>query len=846
MLDFITGIIGTILYPLFSIVFLIIDALQGVFRSFAGVEDIGISSGRIFGNYDTISGSNPELYGTEKGTGIVFYFLNTPLVKNMLISIAVLAIFLLIIFTVMAFIRNAYSDKQKNWKEIISNSIKGLASFVIIPVGCLLGIWAGNILLIAIDGATSNNGATSLGRKLFITCAYNANEFRSDKTLRPDDYYDFAKLYNEYVDNIFTMEADDKADLNKKENIKKQVEAKFGSGDAGREAIATEIDNIYAGNVTKTTTDKKTGKEILDPPGIYWHWQVSGCYELYRINYIVLIVGGVFMMYVMINLTYGMIRRLILLVMLYIVSPAVCAMYPLDEGKAVGQWKSKFFQETVSAYAAVAGLNIFFSIIPLITSIEVLNKQPGAFLLNNIIQLILLTAGLFVVKDFISTVAGFYGGGDAYSQGMSLRSTATKSMKDKAKEAGKKTGAFVGGTERLVNKGANFISSERDRRFANKGKEKDQRIGFFEWKNDTTANEREEVHKNRLEHREEEKRTLRVEGDAINRYEKLHGRGSFERLSADKQDEIKNRAWETNSATTRLWANKILKMNFEDYDKLSDEDKMDIERQRMQRRKDNSGLGANTAAGKAIRGAGKALGKVGQSALGDIWKEAELGYKEAYDDANAAEGKKAAAAKKGEMNEKEALERIKALKLDDVGVTIKGATSEALTAMSNNLFRDKVFSDATKGKVEGFDFGSIGLNAKSATIEDVQNLDRIITSNITQAERMQSAAAAGNTDLARELATNLLDKLSNLDTGGNAKLEEAVRNAMNSLSEIKTKTELDPAQVKALAENIGKSFNPLNEASTKNAKAIQKYIEKAAEDIVKALKNEQRRSGGKK
>ena len=89
-----------------------------------------------------------------------------------------LGLFLLIIFTVMAFIKNAYSSKQKNWKEIIGNSIKGLANFIFLPVCCLLGVWAGNILLNAIDGATSTGGATLMSRKLFLAAAYDANKYR--------------------------------------------------------------------------------------------------------------------------------------------------------------------------------------------------------------------------------------------------------------------------------------------------------------------------------------------------------------------------------------------------------------------------------------------------------------------------------------------------------------------------------------------------------------------------------------------------------------------------------------------------------------------------------------------
>ena len=169
LVDMILGVIGTLLYPLFSIIFLLIDGIQNIFYSFAGIGD-------AWHQGTPITAGNS---GGENDTGILYHLMTEPLVKNMIFSIMILALFLIIIFTVMAFIKNAYSAKPKNWKEIIANSIKGLANFILLPVCCLLGVWMGNILLNAINGATSNVGSNTMARKLFIASAYNANIFRN-------------------------------------------------------------------------------------------------------------------------------------------------------------------------------------------------------------------------------------------------------------------------------------------------------------------------------------------------------------------------------------------------------------------------------------------------------------------------------------------------------------------------------------------------------------------------------------------------------------------------------------------------------------------------------------------
>jgi len=299
-----------------------------------------------------------------------------------------LGIFLLIIFTVMAFIKNAYASKQKKWQEIIGNSLKGLANFVFLPVCCLLGVWLSNILLNAIDGATNLSGSTSMSRMVFVSCGYNANILRSADA---DAYNDWSvtEMYN----NVTA--------LAESAGVKDQFNIKQYSESERAEAL-----EYYAGLI-----DKIFGAADGDKISVYNTWSgVSDWYRVQDINYVIMIVGGIFVIYTLIQLTFGMVKRMFILLILYVISPGLCAMYPLDEGGAVKKWKDDFVKNTISAYGAVAGLNLFFSISPLIQNIKIGGGWMSAFLNNTGLTSLLLTiAGLYVVKDFISMISSFWG-----------------------------------------------------------------------------------------------------------------------------------------------------------------------------------------------------------------------------------------------------------------------------------------------------------------------------------------------------------------------------------------------------------------------------------------------------
>jgi len=376
MFDWLLGFLGGLLYPLFSIIFVCLDGLQAVFFALAGVGNVSFGIGNR-GAGQPITGENT---GGETETGLIYYLFNNNLVKNLLLSIMLLALFLIIIFTVVAFIKNAYAAQQKNWKVIIGNAIKGLGNFILLPVVCLFAVWLANILLQAINGATSGGGTTQMSRKLFVASSYNANVFRNGKKGSSD--WEELKTF--------------------------AVSCGYEQANSIKEGLTSDeyaniVDDIYA------TTTINIGSKAY----------VESWYSLIDINYLVLVVGGVFMFQALGSIAYSMIKRLFMLIILFVVSPGICALYPLDEGAAVKTWSGEVKKHVLSAHGSVAAINIFFAIMPLIDNLHFFGTAGAIASLDDLMQLFILTVGLLCVSDFTGLLSNFIGGNDSFAQGKS-------------------------------------------------------------------------------------------------------------------------------------------------------------------------------------------------------------------------------------------------------------------------------------------------------------------------------------------------------------------------------------------------------------------------------------------
>ena len=145
-------------------------------------------------------------------------------------------------------------------------------------------------------------------------------------------------------------------------------------------------------------------------------------------EYLTSSIALIYFCFVMLVTAVGLIKRLFTLSILFIISPGVCALYPLDEGKALEKWRGAFIKDTLAAYSTVVCANIFFSILPIFLSINlfttpselgVLAMIPGGLqVANRFARLLIVIGALLFFKNATKQVAEIIGGADAFSEGV--------------------------------------------------------------------------------------------------------------------------------------------------------------------------------------------------------------------------------------------------------------------------------------------------------------------------------------------------------------------------------------------------------------------------------------------
>lgn len=407
-----TVLIGPLLWGLCDIFFLILDMFETLYKKFAGIEDFMIGK-------DTVS-QDP-----------VLYMMNTSVVQEIFFSILILSLILLIIFTIFAIVKNIYTEKPKPVGEIIRSSMKGLLMYLLVPVATVVCLLVGNIVLRAIDGATKLGGASGMSDMLFMSAAYNANRFRDD-----DTEYAMKQLQSMLKDGELTPVNYEENKGNDRVQSYVKIMESYGVDVADKEientslidleGIASAVDEAYVANVIG---------------GNKWNFfNVMQYYYIIKINLIMVWAGGAFMIFALGKITWGLVARLFKMTAYYAISPALMAMYPIDNGKAVGSWRSEMVKNGTMAYCAIGTLNVVLSILPAFSKL----KLFGVGLLDGLAVLFIDIVALASAEKMISTVSSWFGTGDALAEGKAAQADTKKAKEVAGKGAKKASGIFAG------------------------------------------------------------------------------------------------------------------------------------------------------------------------------------------------------------------------------------------------------------------------------------------------------------------------------------------------------------------------------------------------------------------
>ena len=471
--DFFTGIFAVIpqfIYFFYTCIASVLDALQYVLRKLAGLDTYYINGVKTDGDILTrfINGVL-GLDGSYSALNTVFW------------SMMIFGVILLILGVIISMIRAHYNyDGEKSQPSyIIRKALKNIATMAIVPIVTIFGVYLANIFLKTLDTITASSSVGTT-EQVFAT---SEGSYKTIFMEQKDEWgqptyasYDFfgsnAPTGNVTISGILFKAAanncnrvryggysaaDGGASLDPSDGKWSDCgifNSTLSSPEEQKEAVAYMIDYAFANNLR--LNERKTASILKEESltlvssfkylqsrvwyagtiqfksfskynvGLVWYY-----YNLWQFNVFLGFMGVIIAGILMLSIVFGLTVRLLECTALLICLGPVIGASPLEDGSAFKQWKKTFIGDVFMSYGAVLGMNITFLLLPHLQAITFFNSS----MLNAIMQMLIIIVALIGVKQVVSLISGFVGGGDAVSTGSSVKSDVAGASKEGAQTA---------------------------------------------------------------------------------------------------------------------------------------------------------------------------------------------------------------------------------------------------------------------------------------------------------------------------------------------------------------------------------------------------------------------------
>lgn len=451
-------VIPKIIYLLFACIASAADAMQLLVRRMCGL-DLYYVNGQTVEMQDPLTEFITGILGIGDSAGTM-QALNTTFV-----SLSIFALILLALTSIIALIKSHYNEDTGKTSpiKIIYNAFKSIMTFAIVPIVVILGLQLSGVLLRTLDNITA---AASTDES--VAGIYGSNALT---TFKPSGERDGVKYYTSYElfgqgelatgttisGQLFRAAA---YECNRVRNgnysvdyVKGNSTLNFGifgqgpsydSAESKQEYLAYQIDYAFINNLQLNSSVRYEDlKDAANDAGV-WVQMLDFArltninyfskyntsliwiyYNLWNFNFIVGFAGALSVFGIMVSIIIGLMMRLIKSAAMFLIYPPLLGLSPMDDFGAFKKWSSEFIKQILSAFGAIIGINLLFLILPFVQSISFFEFD----LLNSIVNLVFLVTGLIMVKDFISMVAGFVGGGDVFSTGESNKANVAGAIK---------------------------------------------------------------------------------------------------------------------------------------------------------------------------------------------------------------------------------------------------------------------------------------------------------------------------------------------------------------------------------------------------------------------------------
>ncbi|MDD4110445.1 MAG: hypothetical protein PHS54_02705, partial [Clostridia bacterium] len=434
------SIIPKTIYALCTLIFSIMDILQVLIRKVAGLDQVYYTS------------SNWANTGAQSGDIVTQFIQNiflgqTPILTNVFWAMIILGVILLFITTLVAILKSEYTAtdaKSASKGRIIGQAFRAIFSFAVVPIVAFFGMFLANTILQALDSATTGNSTAPLISQSNVESLF---EEKNSTYIN----YNFLSLYSLPTTSTPISGMIFKASTYKANRIRYYTlfQQNINNEDVGAgvfnqlssnlEVASGFLDDCFANcytlksEVTLTVkpftsdylyqlgsgasyfSNKPVTFEVFDKNNVPLVWYY---YDLWSFDYIICILAFVVITKLLADLVFGLMKRIFELLVLFLIAPPIAALMPLDNGDGLKKWRGKFISKAIGTYAPIAGMNLIFIIIPLISTIKFFNIPPIDYLVN----ILFVIVGLISVKDLVSMIAELIGADDTLKSGGAIAS----------------------------------------------------------------------------------------------------------------------------------------------------------------------------------------------------------------------------------------------------------------------------------------------------------------------------------------------------------------------------------------------------------------------------------------
>jgi hypothetical protein len=354
----------------------VLDVFEGLFRAFAGLEQINAGTGEDF--------------------NILSYVLNNESVLTASSVVFIISILCLVIFTIAGIIK-AITNNKRTQGKVLGTFAAAILSFFIAQSVVFGGIAISNTILQALnDSIQSSTGATQKMSQNIFDLAVSDDGYRYELG---ENNKSTGKLYtaNDFVlpassDSVFGTYRRDTLGL-----FELSPEVTY-------EKICTE-DCVCSGDGTCDGNCEDCESQVAGSNETY-KTASGGIADLFKTNlFILFFVPLVLIILIGLSLL-KLAQRVFNIVFLYLIMPISISSMPLDDGARFSVWRESMISNSLSVYGTVLTFNLFFLFIPVFSNLKIPNASDFA---NTIFVVLFILGSAFAMKtagEVLSSILG--------------------------------------------------------------------------------------------------------------------------------------------------------------------------------------------------------------------------------------------------------------------------------------------------------------------------------------------------------------------------------------------------------------------------------------------------------